>query len=281
MKIRIIHHTEYEYTDNIFLEPHYLRLKPKSVSYLSLESFKIDISPDPTGISEFIDAENNGLHFCWFEDLHRKLIIRTDMVITISDFNPFHFIIYPDEYNNLPYRYDEKLENLLKPALEGSQLPGDVFRFLDQVKKESYSGPVDFILMLTRKIWTEFKLRSRTSGPPHDPGRTFTLKKGSCRDLAWMQVQLLRNIGIACRFVSGYYFLPMEKPDYELHAWLEVFLPGAGWIGFDPSHGIMAGNSHIPLASSAYFENTMPVSGSVRGDAVSKLITNLEIEVLN
>jgi len=280
MKIRIIHHTEYEYKDEVFLEPHFLRLKPRPGPYLSLESFKLDIFPRPSGISEFMDAENNNIHFCWFENLHRKLAIRTDMVMNISDFNPFNFIIYPDEYTDLPFKYDDRLESLVKPALKGSHLSEKVIRYLDQARGESYSGSFDFILMLTRKIWNEFQLKSRVSGPPHDPGQTLNLKKGSCRDLAWLQIQLLRNIGIAARFVSGYYFLPMEKPDYELHAWLEVFLPGAGWIGFDPSHGVVTGNTHFPLASSAFYENAMTVTGSVRGDADSELKTNLQIEVL-
>ena len=94
-----------------------------------------------------------------------------------------------------------------------------------------------------------------------------------------MEIHLLRKMGFAARFVSGYFYLPDVNPEFELHAWLEVFLPGAGWIGFDPTHGIIAGIHHIPIASSAHFENTMAVSGSVRGSASSTLHTNLAIHV--
>jgi transglutaminase-like putative cysteine protease len=93
-----------------------------------------------------------------------------------------------------------------------------------------------------------------------------------------MQIQLLRHLGIAARFVSGYYFIGSENPSHDLHAWVEVYLPGAGWIGFDPSHGSAAGANHIPICSSAYFQNTMPVIGSFRGGASSKMEVLVSIE---
>ena len=124
-------------------------------------------------------------------------------------------------------------------------------------------------------------MEERSTGQPHEPVTTFNLKKGSCRDLAWFEIQLLRHVGIASRFVSGYYYIPMEKPKFELHAWLEVYIPGAGWIGFDPSHGIVTGNNHIPIASSSDFENTMPVTGSIRGDAGSELKTHIDIQIID
>ena len=95
-----------------------------------------------------------------------------------------------------------------------------------------------------------------------------------------MEIHLLRNMGIASRFVSGYFYLPLEKEGFDLHAWVEVFIPGAGWIGFDPSHGMVAGASHIPVASSAHYDNTMAVTGAVRGSASSELETKLWIEAL-
>ena len=93
-----------------------------------------------------------------------------------------------------------------------------------------------------------------------------------------MQINLLRNLGIAARFVSGYFYFEMDEPTYELHAWVEVFLPGVGWFGLDPSHGIFTGNTHFPIASSAHFTHTMPVTGGIRGSATSILKTHLKIE---
>ena len=139
---------------------------------------------------------------------------------------------------------------------------------------------IPFLTNLTTKIHDDFILESRQEGIPFAPDKTFEIKNGSCRDLVWMQIQLLRHMGIAAKFVSGYFYLPLENSEFELHAWLEVFLPGAGWIGFDPSHGILAGNSHIPIASSTHFENTMTVTGTIRGEATSDLISKVMIELV-
>jgi transglutaminase-like putative cysteine protease len=95
-----------------------------------------------------------------------------------------------------------------------------------------------------------------------------------------MQIHLLRQQGIAARFVSGYYYFDMDQPQFELHAWLQVYLPGTGWLGLDPSHGILTGNTHFPVVSSAHYEHSMPVSGGIRGSATSQLITQLSIEKL-
>ena len=147
----------------------------------------------------------------------------------------------------------------------------------NKILKESGGKTIDFISMLTQSIHRDFKLEIREEGKPHWPDETFIFGKGSCRDLAWMQIQLLRHLGFAARFVSGYFYPIVEDPEFELHAWVEVYIPGAGWIGFDPSHGLMASNSHIPIASSAQHEKTMTVTGNIRGSATSKLEANLMI----
>jgi transglutaminase-like putative cysteine protease len=115
---------------------------------------------------------------------------------------------------------------------------------------------------LTKQLHDDFKVEYREEGAPLRPDDTFNLKKGSCRDLSWMQINLLRQLGIAARFVSGYYYFDMA---YELRVGGR-FIPGIGWLGLDP-HGIFTGNTHFPIASSAHFENTMPVSGGIRGSA--------------
>jgi transglutaminase-like putative cysteine protease len=238
------------------------------------------VHPHPAGFSEFLDAENNLVHFCWFNNMHSKLTVKSSSVINISDFNPFNFIIYPLDYNKLPFNYDVQYRKYLAPALSHTPLTKDIIEYAEQLKDQSNSNSVEFISNLTTRIFKDFILELRAEGSPHEPLKTFQAKRGSCRDLAWFQIQLLRHMGIATRFVSGYYFLPMEKPEYELHAWLEVFIPGAGWIGYDPSHGIATGNDHIPIASSADFKNTMAVTGTIRGDAASELQTELNIRIL-
>ncbi len=278
MKYKIIHLTEYDYSSEVFLEPHYFRFKPKFTSYCTINSFTLDVKPGPAGMAEFFDVENNLVHLAWFEGVHRKLTIRTEALIEISEFNPFGFLIYPEDYTRLPFKYPEDVKKLLGPALKDSKLPSEIIKFGKKVMEASNNSTITFLLDLTRQIFSEFKLEYRMTGQPHDPQETYLQRMGSCRDLAWFEIHLLRHFGIAARFVSGYYYIPMDEIEFELHAWLEVYLPGAGWIGFDPSHGVATGNDHIPIAISSDFAHSMPVTGSVRGDAEAKLKTDLTIE---
>jgi transglutaminase-like putative cysteine protease len=281
MKYKITHETHYKFSSEVFFEPHYLRFKPKTTPNNRTESFFLEIQPTPVGISEQLDAENNSIHFCWFEGLNSDFSIRTESLVITEEYNPFNFIIYPVRYLNFPIAYEPGLKRILTESLETCKIDTSLQNFGNNVLQNSNANTVEFLTNLTRQIHSDFILETREEGSPYNPEDTFALKKGSCRDIAWMQIQLLRHMGLAARFVSGYYYIPMEKPEFELHAWIEVFLPGAGWIGFDPSHGIIAGNTHIPIASSCHFENTMTVTGTIRGDASSELVTSIYIEAID
>ncbi len=281
MKLHIIHETEYFFNSEVFFEPHLFRFKPKYSPHIKTELFRLTVTPLPAGISENMDAENNPVHLCWFENLHEKMHIKSELVVLSNEFNPFNFIIHPADYLKYPFTYDKGLIEILKPSLSVEHFNLELKEYGEKILLESNSGTFEFLINLTRQIHSDFSIKTREQGKPLAADKTFSLKKGSCRDLAWMQIMLLRNFGYAARFVSGYYFLNIEEADYELHAWLEVYLPGAGWIGFDPSHGMMTGSSHIPIASGSLPENTMPVSGTIRGDAKSTLKTNLKIEILD
>lgn len=278
MTLRIIHETKYSFASEVFLEPHVLRLKPKTSKHIHLASFKLDISPAPKGLSAYMDVENNNNQLCWFEDLHRELVIVTESILELEEFNPFQFLIHPSEYNQLPFQYDEIDFRLLEPSLYSESDLSTLVPYIDRIKQDSANKTLPFITALTKQVHTDFTLESRETGSPLDAHETFKLKKGSCRDLSWMLIHILRQSGIASRFVSGYFYFTLEAPLFELHAWVEVFIPGAGWVGLDPSHGIMAGSRHIPLASSAFFEKAMPLSGTSRGDATGRLSSKLIME---
>ena len=279
MKVRIVHSTQYQFGSDVFLEPHYLRFKPKNTSYNALSSFSLEVTPRPAGFTDNYDEEGNHVNFCWFENTTNIFKIDSFSEIEIGDYNPFDFLIYPAHYQELPFEYAVHKKELLNPSLAVAQMDTSLRAYASEVLK-GVNNSLQFVINLTHKIHSDFDVIHRMEGPPHEPNETFRLKKGSCRDLAWMQINLLRNEGIAAKFVSGYYFFPTETPVFELHAWLEVFFPGAGWIGFDPSHGIATGSSHIPVASSAYPAYTLPVSGSFRGDSSSHLKTDVHIEML-
>ncbi|WP_422860732.1 transglutaminase family protein [Flagellimonas sp. S174] len=280
MEFRIEHETEYWYGGKVFFEPHYFRLKPQDVPYAKLKSFNLIISPEPIGISEQTDVENNTVHFSWYGGKHNRLVIKAISVLSTKGHNPFSFILWPSPYKRIPFLYSQQLMRYLKPYLEVGQINKSLQQYVNQILDAVDSDTISFLSGFTIGIQSDFTVEARELGKPNSPNDTFNSKKGSCRDLAWMQIQLLRKLGLASRFVSGYYFIHTENPIYELHAWTEVFLPGAGWIGYDPSNGIRTTERYIPVCSSANYENTMPVTGSVRGNAASKLVTNLDIQLL-
>lgn len=281
MRFKIIHETEYEFSESVFLEPHNLMFKPKNAPYLELESHSLELSILPAGISEQLDADDNFVHFCWFDGMHKKINIFSEAIVTSKEHNPFHFLVYPLSFNAIPFSYSDNSLELLQKYLITDMINEDLLSYAQAILALKNNQTLAFLTELTIAIHSDFVVESREEGIPFQPDKTFQLKKGSCRDLVWMQIHLLRNLGIASRFVSGYFFVDVENPQYELHAWTEVFIPGAGWIGFDPSNGIITGHTHIAVASSGHYENTMPVSGSVRGDATSELRTNLFIEILS
>ncbi len=280
MTFKITHQTDYTFDSDVFLEPHYLRFRIRPTSFLSLNLFSIDIFPSSAGRRVLYDEENNLVDFCWFDDTTTTMRLISESQFSITDFNPFDFILHPIAFNQIPFSYQDHQMLLLSPCLKALSITPNLLAYGDAVLKNAKSKTVDFLTFLTRKIHEDFTVVYREEGPPMLPDITYQQKKGSCRDLSWMQIHLLRHKGIAARFVSGYYYFEMEKPTYELHAWVEVYLPGAGWVGLDPSHGILTGNTHIAIASSSSYDHTMPVSGGFRGSANATLETNLLIEKL-
>ncbi|WP_436517345.1 transglutaminase family protein [Ekhidna sp. To15] len=280
MQLTIKHNTIYQFDEAVFLEPHFLRFKPACDPYLTITDFQLNVSPQPIGISEQMDVENNVFHFCWFEGLHKELKVSAEARIITEPFNPFNYLIYPASFSHiLSFDYPDHLKNLLQPSLTYLELSKEMKAYLDDLMEIAGTETSVFILELTKEIHKTFKVESREEGDPRLPKETFKLKNGSCRDLTWMQIHLLRHLGIASRFVSGYFYLDAAEPAFELHAWLETYIPGAGWIGYDPSHGIAVGHTHIPVAKCAHYKNTMPIIGTVRGKGVASLNFSLEISL--
>ncbi|MFT3738640.1 MAG: transglutaminase family protein [Breznakibacter sp.] len=277
MQLRIVHETSYRFSDVVFIEPHTLRFHPGVKPFLRTKSFVLDMDPVPAGLVPYTDPEGNIVHNCWFNGLHNKLTIKCRIDIETSETNPYHFIINPARYVNLPFEYYPSDRDLLAPALTYGALDENLIRYAEQILADAGYETVPFVSLLTQSIHADFKKTVRLEGPPHNANTTFNSKQGACRDLAWMQIQMFRKLGIASRFVSGYYYLPDLSSPFELHAWVEVFLPGAGWIGVDPSYGLLTGADHFALAHSAYSEHTMTVSGTILGNAKSTLSTYLSI----
>ncbi len=275
MKVRIYHLTEYVFSGAVFLEPHMLKFKPRQDPGQRLIFFELKIKPETMGSYECLDESGNLSELVWFDDLHQKLIIETRSDVELFDKNSFGFLIYPFSNNQMPIKYG--LSNGLDKYLQYSIDQKDTHDYVKQLMKNHDGNSINFLLSVTQQLHDGIKKTVRHSGHPHLPDFTLKQKKGSCRDIAVLEMEILRKAGFATRFVSGYKFNEDPEENHELHAWIEVFIPGPGWMGFDPSTGFMVSNDHIPISSSFLPENTLPVSGTFRGSAEAKMKTKIQI----
>jgi transglutaminase-like putative cysteine protease len=275
MNLRLYHQTVYTFSNPVFLEPHMLKFKPRNCSRQRLLTFEMNIHPEPAGRYEFLDENDNQSELVWFNEKHTGLTIETHAKLRHYDVDSFGFLIYPFENNQMPVQYISS--DNLNIYLQIIDNQPNVIKYSKYLMKLFGQNTIDFLLSVTHKLHEEIEKTVRHTGPPHPPDRTLQDKKGSCRDLAVLEMEILRNSGFATRFVSGYKF-NNEDENHELHAWVEVYIPGPGWTGFDPSTGLMAGNNYIPVSSSFLPADTMPVSGSYRGTANSSMKSTIKIE---
>lgn len=282
MLLNINHLTTYIYSEAVPLNPHSIFLYPLPRNYASLISYHLDISPSPVDVQQRFSIENNPFSLAWFQGFHKTLSIEVKLQLEIKPFNPFSFVVSPafvkafaagNKGENL---YSEDEMQLLGPSLvieENTDFGG----FAQQVKTEN-EEPISFLVNLTEKIHEHWAHTIRYEENLWAPNKTFITKEGSCRDLSWMLMQMLRQMGLGSKFVSGYAFNPDLDEGNDLHAWVEVYLPGAGWVGIDPSLGLFTDEYYIPLASSSIPHFTLPVSGTYGGTATSELHTEVLIE---
>lgn len=284
MKLQIRHFTQYKYSSVVSLGVHKLYLLPQFRTYLSVSSQHLRISPNPDGFGDRIDLAGNCFRQTWFKVPSDLVKIESEIMIETKEFNPFDFIIDPDflkgsqESGKPVFSYPLENSDLISPFVRLTEFAsaGDL---LKSTWEESF-GMTDWLARLTNLIYQNWNHVIRHEENIWDPGFTFSNKGGSCRDLAWMEMMLLRQTGLATRFVSGYAFNPNLDDGHELHAWLEVYLPGAGWIGLDPSLGLLTDHQYIPLATHPEPTKTLPVQGTFAGNATANLKTRVDLELI-
>lgn len=284
MKLQITHTTKYSYSKLVNINPHYIQLKPQDRSYLQLLDFELEISPNPATTSERLDAENNSYFQVWMAPVPQtKLSIKATVKVEVESFNPFQFIIDPPvRFMQNRFHYREVLKDFLVPYISEEPVSATFFAsFLNERIKGCDKSCMIFITDLLSYLDKNFEYVRSELGENLDAISTFNSKTGSCKDLSWMLIQMLRCTGLAARFVSGYAFNPALGDGHELHGWVEVLLPGAGWIGLDPSSGLFCNETYIPVAASFAPFLTMPVTGSFAGDATSKLKASVEIQEIS
>nr|WP_225926853.1 transglutaminase family protein [Pseudomonas triticicola] len=269
-----MHHvTHYRYDRAVELGPQIVRLRPAPHSRTRILSYALKVSPEQHFINWQQDPQGNYLARLVFPEKTAELRIEVDLVAEMAVFNPFDFFLEPYA-ERIPFSYaaDERKE--LAPYLETLPLTPTFKAYLDSIDRTPLPA-VDFLVALNQRLSEDIGYLIRMEPGVQTPEHTLQHASGSCRDSAWLLVQLLRNLGLAARFVSGYLIQltadlkSLDGPsgtevDFtDLHAWCEVYLPGAGWIGLDATSGLFAGEGHIPLACSPDPSSAAPISGLV------------------
>ena len=286
MRLQVNHKTLYDYDAPAALNPHALYLKPLPRAYMRVHDFRLVVDPIPDGLEERISIEGNAYYQVWFSDETQKLEIDSSFIVDVRPFNPFSFIINHDFIRQIEpqseqmFRYSPEQEVLLYAPLQAQTEPS-LRQFADPIFASSPDNPIGYLNALTAEVHREWDHIIREEENLWTPRATFEAREGSCRDLSWMLIHMLRMQGLAARFVSGYAFNPELDDGNELHAWVEAYLPGAGWVGVDPSLGLFADQNYIPLATSSFAQDTLPVHGNYGGTARARLETKVDIRQLD
>lgn len=264
MLFEIRHLSEFEYCIPVFLEPHLLRLQPRSDGAQRLHEFSLEVEPYPAGTTAMTDVYGNTVHRCWFNGTTPRLTVRSRSVVETLRENPFDFLL-ETQNTRLPLAYTPGELEALRPYLHDGTRGTDVNSLTEELAVAGGGSVPAFLTGLNRRIWERIDKEERPNGPPREPSETLRLGRGACRDLTVLFLAVCRRAGIAARYTSGYLHLDDEHPDPNLHAWAEVYLPGAGWRGYDPTHGLAVSDRHVAAAAAPDAAETIPVAGTFRG----------------
>ena len=281
MTLTIEHELDYQYSNAVFLEPHYLYLHPKRSSLLTLISHEIEITPQPSTIAKNLDSSDNIQYILFFKDTTPSLNIKVKSVVETTEFNPLSFLYHPFESSSLPVKYSNDLEKILSPYLVKDGITTLIDQTARQLAASVNWNTTAFLTALNAYIH-QFSYEVREDGLPHTPETTLLGRNGSCRDYSVLFMAMCRALGIASRFVSGYYYVESENQNriQYLHAWVEVYLPGGGWRGFDPTQNCLVSGNHVPVGTSAIPQMVTPISGTFRGSAVSVFEAKVRINLV-
>jgi len=244
MDYQILHQVHYEYDQPVRLEPHRLLLHPRQDPHQRVRHFALQIQPYPLGQSWNWDLNGAMPLTCWFQDPVTSLAIQMQTCVSIDHPNPFAFLLDPWAAR-LPLDYPHSLYQSLAPDLITSPDP-HLASLVWEWQQEVQGNTVGFVCLVNQWVHEHCRYQERPSGDPWPPYVTWTRQQGSCRDLAVLLLTFYRLAGLAARFVSGYAWT--EQGSHHLHAWTEVYLPGAGWRGFDPTQGLAVGEHHIAVS---------------------------------
>ena len=275
IRIALHHKTSYRYDRRVTLSPHEVRLRPAPHARTPILSYSLTVQPQDHFINWQQDPYGNYIGRFVFQEPADMLDFTVDLVADMTVINPFDFFVekYAEQF---PFAYPEQLTAELSAYVQ-SEPPGPLLtEWVKMARRELLAKPIatnDFLVAINQRLQRDISYLLRMEPGVQAPEETLDKRSGSCRDTGWLLVQILREMGLAARFVSGY--LIQLRADQEaldgpsgaledftdLHAWTEVYIPGAGWIGLDPTSGMLASEGHIPLACTAMPSSAAPVSG--------------------
>jgi uncharacterized protein (DUF2126 family)/transglutaminase-like putative cysteine protease len=271
LHVSLTHRTAYTYDRRIGMGPQTIRLRPAPHCRTPILAYSLTVTPQVHWLNWLQDPFGNFQARVILPEPTREFSVTVDLVADMAVINPFEFFV-EEEVRSWPFKYDPALAAELKPNMEPLPATPRLDRYIRDLGLGS-KVTIDFLCDLNRKLSQDVGYLIRMEPGVQTPEETLTSGSGSCRDSGWLLVHILRRLGLAARFVSGYLIQlkPDEKPldgpggatkDFtDLHAWAEVYVPGAGWIGLDPTSGLLAGEGHIPLAATPTPSSAAPISG--------------------